>query len=298
MRDRQLAVMARKDFDDAIRSKAVWLVSGIFALLSILATYQVSRVVTDQIPAKFASQLVLVSLTAPIAWIVPIIALIVGYMSVVGERRSGSLKLLLGLPFERAEILVGKILGRASVIGVSIGVGFVAVLLTIPLLVGLGDATSFLVSILGLFVLTVLLGIVFTTLSVSISALTRTRRQSMTAVVGLFFVVHVAWTGLTQFLAIPFGGVPSGESGGWYLLLSYLSPTAAYTRLASPLFSAFPVPYPGIAMDGVGRRAVIVESMQPTPFYLSAWFALVVLLLWAVGSGLLAYSVFRNADLG
>ncbi|WP_424019700.1 ABC transporter permease subunit [Halorientalis pallida] len=299
MRDHQLAVMARKDFDDAVRSKAVWVVSALFALIAILATYRISQLnFPDGVPAGVVPKLVLVTLTNPITWIVPIIALVVGYMSVVGERRSGSLKLLLGLPFERAEIFVGKILGRTAVIGVSIAVGFLAMIVTIPVLVGLGAPGEFFVAILGLFVVTLLLGAVFTTLAVSVSALANTRRQAITTVFALFFVTHVAWTGVIQFLALPFGGVPRGGSGGWYLLLSYLSPTAAYTRVASLVFTNFPVPYPGIAMDGIGQRARIVESLQPTPFYLTEWFAILTLLAWAVGAGLLAHAVFRNADLG
>jgi ABC-2 type transport system permease protein len=296
MRDRQLVVMARKDFDDAIRSRAVWVVSALFALLVALATYQVSQInFPSDVPAGVVPKLVLVSLTSPITWIVPIIALVVGYMSVVDERRSGSLKLLLGLPFERAEIFVGKILGRATVIGVSIAVGFVAMAVTVPVLVGLGSPGEFFVAIAGLFVATVLLGTVFTTLAVSVSALVDTRRKAITGAISLFFVTHVAWTGVIQFLALPFGGA---SSSGWYLLLSYLSPTAAYTRIASLAFSAFPVPYPGITMDGIPSRGAILTNLQPTPFYLTEWFALLTLLLWAVGSGLVAYATFRNADLG
>ncbi|AQL41932.1 hypothetical protein BV210_04020 [Halorientalis sp. IM1011] len=296
MRDRQLSVMARKDFDDAVRSKTVWVVSALFALLVVLAAYQVSRMdVSPEVPAGVLPKLVLVSLTSPITWIVPIIALIVGYMSVVGERRSGSIKLLLGLPFERAEIFVGKILGRTAVISVSVAVGFVTMAVTIPVLVGLGSPAEFSVAVLGLFLATLLLGTVFTTLAVSLSALASTRRRAITSVIGLFFVTHVAWTGLIQFVALPFGGAGPTR---WYLLLSYLSPTAAYTRIASIVFTDFPVPYPGIRMDGLGPRGAMVGNMQSPPFYLTEWFALLTLLVWAVGAGALAYYVFRDADLG
>jgi len=45
-----------------------------------------------------------------------------GYMAVVGERRSGSIKILLGLPPNRADVVFGKLLGRMGVVGLAVGV--------------------------------------------------------------------------------------------------------------------------------------------------------------------------------
>ncbi len=64
----------------------------------------------------------------PLQTLVPIAALITGYMAVVGERRSGSIKLLLGLPPNRADVVFGKLLGRATVIGTAIALAFVTAL--------------------------------------------------------------------------------------------------------------------------------------------------------------------------
>ncbi|MDZ7850465.1 MAG: ABC transporter permease subunit [Halodesulfurarchaeum sp.] len=58
------------------------------------------------------------------AMLVPIMALIAGYLAIAGERESGSLKILLGLPPSRGEVLAGKFLGRAAVVGIGVAAGF------------------------------------------------------------------------------------------------------------------------------------------------------------------------------
>jgi len=51
-------------------------------------------------------------------------ALIAAYLAIAGERESGSLKLLLGLPPSRGEVLVGKFLGRSGVVAIGLVLGF------------------------------------------------------------------------------------------------------------------------------------------------------------------------------
>ncbi|RXK48422.1 ABC transporter permease subunit [Halorientalis pallida] len=296
MRDHQLVTMARKDFDDAIRSKTVWALSGALALIAIFATFRVSQAQLPQgFPQRFLPVLVLGGLTQWISWIVCILALIAGYVSIVGERRTGSIKLLLGLPFERAEILVGKVLGRTAVIGVGIAAGFLTMIASILVLVGLTSPLDFLWRFVGMFLATVLLGGVYTTLSVSTSAIVSTRRRAVMAVVALFVVTQAIWTGITQFFYSVFaGGAVPLQPPSWYLFLTYLSPSAAYSRVVSLVVPI--ARYPGLGLDGVPRRAV--QAQQSGAFYLSEYFALLVLLVWVVGSVLVAHSVFRNADLG
>jgi ABC-2 type transport system permease protein len=295
MRDRRLGVMARKDFDDAIRSKTVWFISGIFALLVVGITYQLSQAVPPDFPQSAIPFVALNGVAQWISWVVSILALVAGYASVISERRSGSMKILLGLPFERAEVLVGKMLGRTAVIAVSVAAGFVTVALSIVVFIGVPELADFLWRFLGLFFLTVLLGAVYTTLAVSVSAVVSTRRRAMLSVVALFFITQAVWTGFTQFVYLFFGGgsVPL-RPPDWYLFLTYLAPSAAYTRAASALDLL--VRHPSLAIDGVPRRAA--QAQQSGSFLLSEYLAFLVLILWAVLGGLLAYNVFRNADLG
>jgi ABC-2 type transport system permease protein len=295
MRDHRLAVVARKDFDDAIRSKTVWFISAIFALLVVGITYQLSRAVPPEFPRSAIPYIALGGVAQWITWVVAILALVSGYASIISERRSGSMKILLGLPFDRAEVLVGKMLGRTAVIAVGVAVGFVTIAVSVAVFIGVPRLVDFLWRFLGLFLLTVLLGAVYTVLAVSVSAVVSTRRRAMLSVVGLFFVTQAVWTGITQFVYLLFGGggVPV-RPPDWYLFLTYLAPSAAYTRVASA-FDLL-VRHPGFALDGVPQRAA--QAQQSGSILLSEYTALLVMLLWGALCALLAYSVFRDADLG
>lgn len=50
-----------------------------------------------------------------------------GYRAIVGERESGSLKFLLGLPHTRRDVILGKLIGRVSTVTVAVLVGFAIV---------------------------------------------------------------------------------------------------------------------------------------------------------------------------
>ncbi|SEN22501.1 ABC-2 type transport system permease protein [Halorientalis persicus] len=303
MKDHQLAVMARKDFDDAIRSKVLWILTAAFVLFMGTLIYIVTR--GANIPAGLTAgewrilvSRVLSSLVPWISHIVAILALIGGYTSIVDERRSGSIKLLLGQPFERAEILVGKMVGRSGVIAVSSLAGFAAIAAGIVLFLGVPPIVDLSWRLIGLFVLTAMLGGVYTVIAVSVSGLSSTRNRALMSIVSIFFVCQLAWTGVTSFVYSFFGSV-SGNAPDLYLFLTYLTPGAAYTRLTALVTFSPPVPpapHPSLMQDGVTGRAL--QAQQSGSFLLSEYTAFLILLAWVVLAGALAYSVFRDADLG
>jgi hypothetical protein len=68
------------------------------------------------------------SLVSLVIYLVPLIALILGYDAIVAERERGSLDLLLSMPITRFEVLLGKYTGLAAgALGVATVAGFGAV---------------------------------------------------------------------------------------------------------------------------------------------------------------------------
>jgi len=293
MRDRQIALVAGKDFADASRSRVLW---GLTALLIVLLSYALVRIQRLDMPELDAGQVAEIAvgtITGPIAWLVPIAALVAGYMSIVGERRSGSIKLLFGQPFDRDEVLVGKIVGRAGVVAVAVVAAFIALAVLLFGFFGTIPIAAF----LWLVAMTIVLGAVFAALAVSISAVAATRRRAVAAAVGFYAVFHVAWTGVVGLGTILLGGFSGAQPPSWYLFLSYLSPTAAYTRtVAIVLPPELPVPFPGVVIDGIQRRELFV--MQSESVLLNEWIMLLVLVGWGVLAVLLARYRFQSADLG
>ncbi|MFB6082921.1 MAG: ABC transporter permease subunit [Halorientalis sp.] len=291
MRDRQLQLIARKDFDEAVRSRRLVVMTAVLGLLALAGLYvKASR---EGVNAKA----LLAFLTYILAWIVPVVALVSGYMSVVGERRSGSIKLLLGQPFSRAEVLTGKIIGRSYVITAAIGIAFaVAGALLLALTSGFPFGTF-----LWLLFATVLLGVVYVCISVAVSTVASSRLRAMTLTVGLILLFQIAWSGLTMLLhaVLTLGSFPPTRAPQWYLFLRHLNPTTAYVRGVSLIFQGA-IPYPGVTVDGVPVLRLLADPRlrYETPFYLSEGFMLFVLVGWIVAAGGLAYWRLRDADLG
>ena len=109
--------VARKEFEDAGRSKLLWSLIGLLVGIVVIGYVAIWQTVDDTTAAE-----VLSFLGVPLQVILPVAALIAGYMAVVGERRSGSIKILLGLPPNRADVVFGKVLGRMGVVGLAVGV--------------------------------------------------------------------------------------------------------------------------------------------------------------------------------
>ena len=110
----QVRIIAGKEFRDRIRNLWVLSVALIFSLFALAIAYfgtaQQGAVGFRGIDVTVAS---LVSL---VIYLVPLIALILGYDAIVGERERGSMELLLSMPITRSEILLGKYIGLSGAI--------------------------------------------------------------------------------------------------------------------------------------------------------------------------------------
>ncbi|SDL89798.1 ABC-2 type transport system permease protein [Halogranum gelatinilyticum] len=221
--------VARKDFEDAVRSRWLLGLTTLFTLLVSLAVY----IVRPAGGGTFSSNAVLNSIVVKdgvTTTLIPLIALVMAYSAVVGERASGSLKLLLSLPHSRADVVFGKVLGRSGAIALPVVVGF----LLPALLLALGPLNFAVGSYVGYTLLTAFLGCVFVGIAVGFSAAMASQRLAMAGAMGLYLLFVPLW-GAVQFpLQIYLqlsGGVP-----GWlpltgpeiFRLLRLLNPTGSF----------------------------------------------------------------------
>jgi len=114
--------IAIKEWRDAIRNRWLIGITLIFALMAIgiswfggVASGQASIPPLDATMASLASLAVLV---------LPLIALLMGYDSFVGEQEQGTLLLLLSYPIARYQLVVGKFVGQALVLSLATLLGF------------------------------------------------------------------------------------------------------------------------------------------------------------------------------
>lgn len=273
-------VVAVKEFEDAVRSRLLW---GLVAVVTLMVG--LTSLVPLVVPGFDGNVVVgLGAATEFAAMLVPIVALVAAYLAIAGERESGSLRLLLGLEPNRGTVVLGKFLGRSSVVAVGLAIGFaLASVLTFAVY-----GTLPVVALLAVVGLTVALGVAFVGIGLGISAATATRSRAMTLGIATYLGLALLWDLLPQgahFLVE--GGPPSGTVPAWFVFLQGLSPSGAYSALATAALRLADPSVPGTAQLLGG----------PVPFYVQWWVFALVLLTWTVVPLVAGYWTFARADL-
>ena len=269
---RWLAV-ARKDFENAARAYLVWGVAGVLAALVVLV------VAVPGLVGNFSARLAFEATTQAVGTVVPIVALVAAYLSVAGERESGTLRILLSLPPSRRDVVLGKFVARAALVVASILLAFalgavtsLAVYGTVPLDVALGTAA-----------LTCLLGVAFVGIAVGISASVGSRARAVALAVGFFVLTVVLWSPLLLavqvLLEIPF---QAGAQPDWFLFLQSFPPSSAFGRLYNSVVGSL---LPG--GPGAGDSLLLSDGAM-----------LAVLAFWTLVPLALGYWRFQRTDLG
>ena len=178
---RQIRVIAAKEFRDRIRNRWVLAVALIFALFALAIAYFGA---SQQGEVGFRSiDLTVASLVSLVIYLVPLIALILGYDAIVGERERGSLELMLSMPITRFEILLGKYLGLAAALSSATILGFGAGLL--PLASELTRRDGF--HYAGFVGSAILMGLAFLSISMLVSVVAQERVRASGVAIGLWF---------------------------------------------------------------------------------------------------------------
>jgi ABC-2 type transport system permease protein len=289
--------IARKDFQDAVRSKWLWALSAIFFGLFVGSAYLIGSGIESQGNQPLTSEVFVPTLgNRVVALVVPIVAIVVAYSSIIGERESGSLKLLLSLPHSRQDVVAGKTLGRSTVLALPILVGM---LLAAVVLVFYGIDVGAL-KYLAFVGLTLLLGIVFVNIAVGVSAGASTNRRAMLGTVGLYVVFTMLWTQVRRVLLVFNDKLGLGWENialvKYGLFIKYFNPIRAYETLVTRLYADSVLSARLYGVRGL-QRQMISKQLGEAPFYLSDWVVLAQFLLWLLVPAALGYLAFKNADL-
>ncbi|UPM43207.1 ABC transporter permease [Halocatena salina] len=279
------AIVAQKDFRDAGRSKLLWVVSLLFILFAAGSAFLYAQIPAIQQGGAndVISSLGFVDfLQTPVTMLVPIIGLMLGYKAISGEVENGSVKLLLSLPHRRSSVVMGKLIGRVSVLTVSIVVGFAvatAVMLALYPEMSPGRFALFVL-------LAVLFGAAYVSIGIGFSALTKSTTKAGAGIFGVYLLFNWLWEtigiGIDWIISGTFffrQGIPD-----WFLLYTQLSPNGAFSTVTA-------------AMVSEASFNEVFTSQPGDPFYLSAWFALLILIAWIVLPAALGTLRFRSVDL-
>jgi ABC-2 type transport system permease protein len=272
---------------------------AVFVAFLVMALFSAEQLFPDAVsvdaPKAFAGVAMLAQL------FVPGIALVAGYLAVVGERESGSLRILLGYPFSRFDVVAGKLAGRLLVTGTAMIAAYAAASLVVVARYGTPDPIQF----AGFVGAGVLLGLTFAGLAVGGSAAAASRSRAMTLTVGSFVGMVFFWQPVLVglYYAVT-GALPGLRAEGWYFALERLNPLESFRVLVRGLLDERVTAVPRLPLEDVPATAtpeqlrVANRVAGDVPFYLQDWVAVVVLLAWGAIPVVIGYRRFRAADLG
>lgn len=210
----QVATIAGKEFWDRIRNRWVLAVALVFTVFALSIAYFGSA---QQGAVGFRSiEVTIASLVSLVIYLIPLIALVLGFDAIVGERERGSLDLLLSLPITRLELLLGKYLGLAAALTLStlVGFGLVAVLLYQHV------SWSGLYHYIGFMISSVLLGLAFLSMAVLMSVIARDRTRASGLAIAMWFFFVLVFDLLLLGVLVATGGSFGGDAFAWLLLLN------------------------------------------------------------------------------
>jgi ABC-2 type transport system permease protein len=275
----------RKDILDVRRSKIVWFVGVLFTLVTVLFFYQIQAF--GGVEEFDDVLLALWNLAFVGAMFVPAIALVAAYLSIAGERESGSIKFLLSTPINRRELVVGKFLSRTAIVAASLLLAFVvAGTLSVVWFADLRAGTF--AAVAGL---TTLYALSYVAVAVAISAATATRSRAMGGALGFYFVTNLlvvfgdlSIRGLLDYVLNDVLSAGIGQDPLTFLTM-LISPTQSY--LASTML-AFP-------SDFMARQGLDPSGLA---WYVQGEMGLALLVAWVVVPLLFGIWRFGRADLG
>ncbi|MBP1921948.1 ABC-2 type transport system permease protein [Halorubrum alkaliphilum] len=226
----RISVVARKELRHVSRSRSAQTLLVVL-LVSVIGVFQAVARGLGPTSATAAVD----NLGLPFQLLVPLAAILVGCFTVSGERASGSLRVLLGMPLSRTEIVVGKLVGglAALAVGVAAAIGF-------AILVSLGTFGTVPVRpLVGLGVTTVLFAFAFGGLSIGVSAAAATPKRSIAVVTGGYMTMTFLWEPVVVGIHRAASQVlPSSAVATWVPFLERLNPIEAYADVATILGGA------------------------------------------------------------
>lgn len=290
--------LARAEIRTLLSSWGVWLLALILPIWMFRPHYAAGESLGADLTVGYLQYLG--------SLLVPLAVVFLGYATIAGERETGRIKMLLGLPMTRNDIIVGKAVGQGIGIGLPILVSVVIVTLIGLLRHGLFSPLRY-IAVIGAAILYfgALVCIV-----VSISALFKRARQAAAVlVIGVVLVIELTWRAVVNvFLStIRDAGLIGTDTSllGFQMLLLRLTPSGAFHVLTNWIL--------GIGNSANNHTWVLRES-QPNvstpalvaelvfspgeiPLYLHEAGAILVLIMWIVLPVFVALSMFNRGDL-
>ena len=280
--------IAKKDFQDAVRSYLFWGLSFFFFTLMVSMAAGLWYFEGDVFAEATTEGLVSIGFNVT-RLILPLIALALGWKAIAGERSSGSIKVLLSLPHSRTDMMIGKLVGRSAVLSLSLVIGFLLAAIFVFGFLGTFDLTDY----LGLLVMSVVYGVAYTSLAITVSSLTKSTKFAAAGAFGIFVLFYIMWEAImmTLVMLVQFEYLPDSDRMIEFIL--FFNSLDLGTAFSNSLIMATSVAELGEEVEQI----LEVFYDGSLPFYVQDWWGLVVMALWLVVPFAIAIYRFEQIDL-
>jgi ABC-2 type transport system permease protein len=266
--------IAQNDLRKAIHERGAWaLFAGFFVGFGGLAALLVQLGYPE-----FEGY---IDLLAPgVGLLVPLAGIILGYEAIIGERESGTAVLSLSMPHSRAGLIVGKLVGRTTLLATVIAAAaFLASIILLYFFPSFSPSRF-----VGFIAMSIVYGTTFLWIAAGLSMTLSTSRRVIAAAFGAYIGLTLFWTvliDLTQTVLFRFRPT-SGEPETWVTLASFVGPNTSFNYVLAEVLDAGTVP------------AAVVNSSAN---FVTPAVALLALVGWAILPVLGGFLSFRQDDL-
>jgi len=263
-----ILLIAKKEFLDNIRNKWIIVVSILIIALTLLSSFAGSYW------KSFDGTVI--GMIATVQFFIPLIGLMLGYASIIGEVEKGSMNSLLAHPVTRFEIIMGKLFGNGLILALSIIIGFGIGGIIVAFNVSDVNLIGYLIFIGA----TILIGIIYFNISMLYSTVLKRRTLAMgVSILTYFFflIIYPMILSMIWFATSPdqFSPGVTPEIPDWYFGASIANPMTSYSDF--------------ISMN-------LFETNIYPSFYNSN-LLLIVLMLWLIIPLILSYLFFKRKDI-
>jgi len=269
-----MMIVAAKEYRDGLRNKWILAITLLLAFFAVGLAY-FGTAASGQVGVASLSTTI-VSLASLAIFIIPLIALMLAYDTLVGEDEQGTLLLLLTYPVTRGQILLGKFIGHSAIMATATVIGFGIAALLLAMQTGEWQDLELWYAF-GFFILSsILLGCVFLAMAQLISAWAAEKSTAA----GLALIVWFWFVLIFDLLLLGLLVMVEGRDNDWLSLLLLLNPTDVF-RLAN------------LAGFEAARAYTGLNYLAAGPLFQPA-VLLLVLLLWIIAPLLLAQWRFHK----
>jgi Cu-processing system permease protein len=274
--------LAKKEFTDNIRNRWIIFLTILFAVLVVVFSYLAGGQSNgDTVLGNF--QNTVLGLVGISSILIPLIAIILGFSTISGEIETGALSVLLTYPIRRLDVYLGKLFGLLFVLMFTIFIGFGFGGLFIIASAGTDKIGPYIIFIL----LSILLGLIYISLMLLISSLTKRRITSIAGGIVMFFwsmIIGSVILGVYLSSGYSFADLQSGVFPDWFWNSDLiLSPMDLHQSVVTMAFGITDINYGGFSIA--------------FPAFLNMGFLLSIHVFWIVIPAVLGYLLFRRRDI-